>query len=153
MSEYKRLTTETPTGNYQYLHNATKIKDRQVYLRDFNGGGDLSIIDYCKKECQEKCKADFSENANPEEFGEYMDCDCPISLLYGMAVGHAELRARLATYEDSGLSPEDVSGALRRLKKAEAALRKMAELYPDLGLWGYSSAAYDAGKEGDREND
>ncbi|EHQ88258.1 hypothetical protein [Desulfosporosinus youngiae] len=104
--KFIRLVTENPQGNYQYLHNMTVIKDKEVFLRDFEGEGDLSLVDYCKRECMERCNTDI--DASVEEFGEHMDCGCPITLIYHMAVGHAELRNRLGQYESSGLSPEDL---------------------------------------------
>ncbi|WP_434510122.1 hypothetical protein [Desulfitobacterium sp. AusDCA] len=105
--EFTPLVTDNPQGNYQWLHNMTVVKDKEVYLRDFNGEGDLSLVDYCKRECKSKCDSDI--DAGAEEFGEYMDCDCIVSCFYGMAVGHAELREHLKQYEESGLSPVELN--------------------------------------------
>jgi hypothetical protein len=91
-----RIVTDEPSGNYQWLHNCTCIIDREVYLKDTEGN--INLVDYCKKECKKVCDVDI--DADAEEFGEYMDCDCIVSRLYHMAVGHAELRARLKYYED-----------------------------------------------------
>lgn len=102
----RRLTTETPESNYEWLHNMITIKNREVYLKDYSDDGDLSLIDYCRNECKRECDIDI--NADVEEFGEYMDCDCIVSLFYHMAVGHAELRSHLKAYEDTGLSPEEI---------------------------------------------
>jgi len=118
--EYKRLTTEDPKGNYQCLHNMTVIKDKEVYIRDYDNGFDLSIVDYCKKECKSKC--DINIDAKVDEFGEYMDCDCPITLLFHMAVGHSELRSRLSNYEDSGLSPEGVKELIKHKDNTQDAV-------------------------------
>lgn len=103
----KTLVTENPEGNYQYLHNMTAIKDKEVYLRDFNGEGDLNLMEFSNRQCKEKCGREPIE-APAEEFGDYMDCDCVVSMFYAMAIGHAELRHRLGQYESSGLSPEDL---------------------------------------------
>ncbi len=103
---FRRLTTEEPQGNVQWMHNMTGIKNREVYLRDYNGEGDLSLVDYCKKECNERCDIDIDVGA--EEFGEYMYCGCIVAQFYWIAVGHAELRAHLSEYEDSGLSYKEV---------------------------------------------
>ena len=109
MSKLKPLVTENPEGNYQNLHNMTGIDaNKEVYLRDFDGKGNLSLVEYCQKECQEKCE--FTSDTSAEEFGEEMDCACPIALLYHMAVGHAELRHRLGRYEATGLNPEEITG-------------------------------------------
>lgn len=101
-----RLTTDTPKGNYQMLHNCTVVKEHEVYLRDWNGEGDISLVNFCKAECKRKC--DTNIEAGAEEFGEYMDCDCFVAHFYHTAVGHAELRERLKAYEDSNLSPEQL---------------------------------------------
>ncbi|MCB8818674.1 hypothetical protein [Desulfosporosinus shakirovi] len=97
IKKLRPLVTDNPQGNYQWLHNMTVIKDKEVYLRYFEGEGDLSLVEYCKKECMEKCNSDI--DASVEEFAEHMDCGCPISLIYHMAVGHAELRERLKYFE------------------------------------------------------
>lgn len=106
MKKLRPLVTENPQGNYEWLHNMTVIKDKEVFLRDFEGEGDLSLVEYYRKECMEKCDIDI--DAPVEEFGVYMDCNCPVSMIYHMAVGHAELRNRLGQYESSGLSPAEV---------------------------------------------
>jgi hypothetical protein len=114
MSEYRKLVIENPEGNYQQLHNMTGVdSNKEVYLRDYNNEGNLSLVEYCKKECMERCEFEFDASTPADEFGEYMDCDCPISLLYHMAVGHAELRNRLGQYEDTGLSPTELAAALK----------------------------------------
>lgn len=104
--EYKRLTTDNPQGNVGNMLNMTKVIDNEVYLRDLNGEGDISLVNYCKGKCKEIYKVDI--DATVEEFGEFMDGDDLISLFYWVTVGHAELRERLKQYEDSGLSPEQV---------------------------------------------
>jgi hypothetical protein len=112
MSKLKPLVTENPEGDYQWLHNMTVIKDKEVFLRGFENldiKGDVSLVNFCRGQCKEKCDSDMPE-VGPEEFGEYMDCDCIVSIFYAMAVGHAELRHRLGQYEATGLSPEEITG-------------------------------------------
>ena len=104
--KYKRLTTENPEGNIEYMLNMTKCINKEVYLRDLTGEGDISLVDYCKKEYKRLHGTDI--DVGVDEFGEYMDDNNLLSLFYWMAVGYAELRLRLTTYEDSGLSPEQV---------------------------------------------
>lgn len=107
MKRLRPLVTENPEGNYQNLHNMTLIKDKQVYLRDYNGEGDLNLMEYCNRQCKEKCGREPID-APAEEFGEYMDCDCVVSHIYHMAIGHAELRHHLGQYESFGLSPDEL---------------------------------------------
>ena len=97
MEKPKNLVTDNPQGNYQWLHNMTLIKDHEVYLRELNDGADISIVDYCKRECKEKCG--IEQEGTAEDFAENMDCDCPVALVYHMAVGHAELREHLKYFE------------------------------------------------------
>ncbi len=101
----KPLVTDNPEGNYQNLHNMTGIDaKREVFLRDLGGEGDISLVDYCKRECKAKC--DIEQEGTAIDFAENMDCECPVALVYCMAVGHAGLRYRLSQYESIGLFPE-----------------------------------------------
>ena len=93
-----RLVTEAPQTNVQWLHNMTKIIDREVFLRGYDQGRDMSIVDYCKRECKAKC--DIDQEGDALDFAENMECDCPISLVYHMATGYAELREHLKYYEE-----------------------------------------------------
>lgn len=112
MNKYKRLTTENPKENMENMLNITKVINKEVYLRNWNGQGDLNLVDYCKEQFKNiygrSIEADLQEKITAEEFGEFMDGDDLLSLFYWMAVGYAELRERLKMYEDSGLSPEDI---------------------------------------------
>jgi hypothetical protein len=78
----------------------TIIIDHEVCLRNYpTDGNHAKLTDYCRDECREKCGIEIAAPA--DEFGEYMtDCDCPVALFYFMAVGHAEIRARLKYHED-----------------------------------------------------
>lgn len=102
----KRLTTEDPQGNYEWMHNLTTVKNREVYLREWNNECDVNLVDFCKAEYK---KIYGNEpNVSTEEFGELMDGDDLLSAFYWMAVGYAELRNRLKQYEDTGLSPQEI---------------------------------------------
>ena len=138
MKNLKPLVTENPEGNYQYLHNMTVIKDKEVYLRDFEGNGDLNLVKYCKKQCEEKCEFKFDDDPPAEEFGEYMDCSCIVAYFYHMAVGHAELRNRLGQYESA--EPEEETCQWQE---------------DDGGLWSCSKCdiAWQFMNDGPKEND
>lgn len=131
MSEYKRLTTDKPQGNYQWLHNMTIIKDQEVYLR--GSEEDINLVEFCKKECKEQCNTDIEADAT--EFGEYMDCDCVVAWFYHMAVGHAELRARLQAYENTGLSPEQIEELKYRYAKDTGTRQAMKTTLQNLFYW------------------
>jgi hypothetical protein len=118
----RNLVKENPQGNYEYIHNLTTVKDNEVYIRDYDDMGDLSLRDYCSEFCKRKCGRVI--DVSLEEFGEYMDCDCVVSMFYWMAVGHAELRLHLKAYENTGRDPEEIeelaneNKVLRSLNKA-----------------------------------
>lgn len=124
--KFKKLVKEDPQGNYETLHNMTTIKDREIYLRNFGTDGDISLVDYSNNECKRKCGRDIKATA--EEFGEYMDCDCIVSVFYSMAIGYAELRAYLKAYEDTGISPDEVKKLCFELKCALEAKKGYKEM-------------------------
>ena len=121
-----RLTTDTPHGNSERLLNLAYTKDREVWLR-VDGGRKLTDV------TAEYAKQYGCVEANPEDImdGACLDCDCPISLMYALAVQAAELRTRLSQYEDTGLTPEECekSGYIMT-----AALDIAANCSPDMML-------------------
>ena len=123
MKNLKPLVTENPEGNYRNLHNMTGIDaNKEVYLRDLGGEGDINLVDYCKHECKVKC--DIEQEGTAEDFAENMDCDCPVTLIYHMAVGHAELRNRLGkyeSYESEVCTWEEDDGGMWSCSKCEMA--------------------------------
>ena len=99
----KRLTTDSPKGYTEWLLNLAFVKDNEVMLRGLGEDNcDISLVDYSKISCLERCNIDKSE-VPTEEFAEHMDCDCLVAVMYFLAVGAAELRERLKEYEDTGL--------------------------------------------------
>lgn len=98
--KFMRLTADNPEGMWEELHNALIVKDREVYLRDWNGEGDMNLCKFCAEQCRKWCDIDLS-GVPAEEFGEFMDCDCAVAALYTIAVGYAENRLKLKEYEDA----------------------------------------------------
>ncbi|MGH4125127.1 MAG: hypothetical protein ACREV6_19600 [Clostridium sp.] len=97
----KRLTTNNPETMIENMMNMVFAKDKEVWLRNLGEEGqDISLVDYCKKECKAECDAQYSDDWNAETFGEVMDCDCSVSAFYMVCVGFAEVRQRLMKYED-----------------------------------------------------
>lgn len=39
--KFRKLVKEDIQGNYEYLYNMTVIKDREVYLNDYDDMGDI----------------------------------------------------------------------------------------------------------------
>lgn len=96
----KRLTHEPPQGMYEALHNTAYVKEHKVFLRECGvDGQDINLCAYCREQCRKTCGAKLPD-VPEEEFGEYMDCECPIALLYFIAVGAAEMREKLFNLED-----------------------------------------------------
>lgn len=104
----ERLTTDNPNNNTETMLNFAYAKDKQVYLRYGDGEEDINLCEYISR-----LAADKSCHPTPAEVlaGECMECDCELAILYWVAVQAAELRGRLAKYEDLGSVEE-----LARLK-------------------------------------
>jgi len=96
-----RLTTNNPETTMENILNMVFVKNNEVYLRDLGENSeDISLVDYCKKECKAICNSNYSNDYDSETFGELMDCDCTVSVFYVVCVGFAEVRRRLMKYED-----------------------------------------------------
>lgn len=125
----QRLTHEPPEGIYESMHNMAIVRDREVYLRGLGFfGEDIDLCAYCAEECKARCGTDLT-GVPSEEFGEYMDCECPISTLYFIAAGAAEMRLKLTMYEDACFDADGnetmTIDRLRELAKADAEGRVM----------------------------
>lgn len=111
----KRLTHEQPEGMYESLHNTAFVKGKEVYLRGMGENGkDISLCAYCAAQCKERCGTDLTD-ISTEEFGEFMDCECPVSTLYAIAIGAAEMREKLSRFEDAeenGAGLNDLAAAV-----------------------------------------
>lgn len=103
-----RLTTDTPNGTYkENLLNLAYAEDRKVWLRL---NPDEELCEYTARKCN--CQAGCEPGITPEEVLEdgLLDCeDCPIAIMYSLAIQAAELRTRLKQYEDTGLTPEEIA--------------------------------------------
>lgn len=114
----KRLTTDTPKDNIENALNLFYIKGQWTWVR---GGGpapdyaDVSLCDFVRM----LVKANIPDATLPENdddlsmmMAEWLmdepdSAEGIISLLYTAGWAFAELRHRLATYEDTGLEPEE----------------------------------------------
>ncbi len=106
-----RLTTDKPKGELETFLNMAYVKDGWVAIREM----EILFTDYLKQQCTAfgcDCRMD---DVDPEDLFEVMcECSfttphCPVFLLYVIAFQAAELRGRLSKYEDSNLTPEEVS--------------------------------------------
>lgn len=99
----KRLTCENPQTNTERLLNFAYAKNGRVYLRWADGQEDVDLCEYIANNA---CCTEIDAEAVMD--GACLECDNRASALYRTAVQAAELRARLAAYEDTGLMPAEV---------------------------------------------
>jgi hypothetical protein len=132
----KRFITDEPEGMFEGCLNMAFSKNKEVYLRGIGEGGeDVSLVNYCKKECKERCDRDL-DDVPVEVFAEYMDCECSIAILHSLAIGSAELRGRLKKYEDTGLELDRISRTLAAEERVKELEKHLRNLILDMGLWG-----------------
>lgn len=115
----KRLTTDNPKDNVENALNLFYIKDRETWVR---GGGpwpeyaDVSLFDFTRQTVKTHIPdADLPEDDDNLSMmmSEWLydgtdTAEGLIALLYTAAWSYAELRHRLAEYEDTGLEPKEI---------------------------------------------
>lgn len=91
----ERMTVDNPRNNRETLLNYAYAKDGRVYLSYADGECGVDLCEYIAKNacCQEVDAAAIMDGA-------CMECDNKTAILYTVAVQAAELRERLAYYED-----------------------------------------------------
>ena len=102
----KRLTTETPDGNFETMLNFVFSQDGWAHIRHDSEEGAVPLAQWSKAQCILHGCGEFSAETPQEIDEEISDClmmdfpDCPIALAYGFAVQACHLRDRLKMYED-----------------------------------------------------
>lgn len=102
----KRLTTDTPDGNFETMLNLVFGKDGWAHIRHDGEEGTVPLTQWAKAQCILHGCGEFSAETPGEIDEEISDClmmdfpDCPIALAYGFAVQACHLRDRLRMYED-----------------------------------------------------
>lgn len=102
----KRLTTDTPNGNFETILNFVYGKDGWAYIRHDGEREDMLLTNWAKRQCKFRgCKEAWTET--PEEIDQRL-CDCmmeapicPIALAYCFASQAVHLRSRLKMHEDA----------------------------------------------------
>ena len=112
----QRLTTDTPKGPLETILNYASAKDGNVYLSYGDGEKNVNLCEYISRMAR---KHGCFYSAQEILEGACTECDCEIAILYCVAAQAAEMRARLSDYEDTGLSPEEVTGLCDELKRAK----------------------------------
>ncbi len=101
----KRLTTDTPDGNFETMLNFVFSQDGWAYIRHDGETATVPITQWAKAQCILHGCGEFSAET-PQEIDEAIcDCmmdfpGCPIGLAYCFAAQAVHLRDRLKTYED-----------------------------------------------------
>lgn len=102
----KRLTTDTPDGNFETMLNLVFGRDGWAHIRTDGEEGAVPLTQWAKAQCILHGCGEFSAETPQEIDEEISDClmmdfpDCPIALAYGFAVQACHLRDRLKMYED-----------------------------------------------------
>lgn len=118
-----RLTTDMPIGIMENCLNLFYAKDGEAWVRDGAPGPlhkDVRLFDYTRNAIQATLDEDqtYIASFTDEELSETMvdwlsegnsSGEGLIGTLYTAAWAFAEIRERLKLYEDSGLTPEEVS--------------------------------------------
>lgn len=102
-----RLTTDTPHGNFETMMNFAYAKNGKVWLRGADDGKDAELCAYIAKRAFYLELCGITNKDDVIEACGAADCFCELGALFAAATQAAELRARLAAYEDTGLEPEE----------------------------------------------
>lgn len=102
----KRLTTDSPDGNFETMMNFVYGKDGWAYIRHDGEHSDVRLTDWAKRQCMLRdCDEVLAET--PEEIDQRL-CDCmmdspicPIAMAYCFASQAVHLRSRLKAHEDT----------------------------------------------------
>lgn len=105
----KRLTAESPKGNFETMLNYVYSKDGWACIRHDGEKGDVPLTQWAREQCLRGCEAFPSGEfpaQTPEEIDELLcSCvmdspGCPVALAYCFASQASHLRDRLKVYED-----------------------------------------------------
>ena len=114
----ERLTTDNPRNNTEVALNLVYAKDGQAWVR--NGGPcpgypDVMLYDYMRLIIADHGPMSIKTGLTDDELGDALSDalfdgietkEGLCAMLYTLAWAFAELRQRLAAYEDTGLTPE-----------------------------------------------
>lgn len=101
----KRLTTDTPDGNFETMLNFVFGRDGWAHIRHDGETGPVPLTQWAKSQCILNGCDEFPAETPQEIDEEITDCmmdfsDCPIALAYCFASQAVHLRTRLKMYED-----------------------------------------------------
>lgn len=119
-----RLTTDTPHGNLETMMNFAYAKNGEVWLRGADDGKDAELCAYIAKRAFYLELCGITNKDDVIEACGAADCFCELGALFAAATQAAELRARLAAYEDTGLEPEQCAKYAQAEKEGRYILLK-----------------------------
>lgn len=101
----KRLTTETPDGNFETTLNFVYGRYGWAYIRHDGENADVPLAEWARKQCLNRGCDEFPAESAEEIEQKICDCmmdcpDCPVALSYCFASQAVHLRDRLKRYED-----------------------------------------------------
>ena len=100
----KRLTTDTPDGNFETMLNFVFSKDGWAYIRYDGKNENVSLTKWVKAQCSMNGCHVLSGETPQEIDEEICDCmvdfPCAVALAYCFASQAVHLRGRLKMYED-----------------------------------------------------
>lgn len=119
-----RLTTDTPHGNFETMMNFAYAKNGEVWLRGADDGKDDELCAYIAKRAFYLELCGITNKDDVIEACGAADCFCELGALFAAATQAAELRARLAAYENTGLEPEQCAKYAQAEKEGRYILLK-----------------------------
>lgn len=104
----ERLTTDNPDSNVETRNNLAYVKNRWVTIR----GMEESFLSYMRLECGKK-GCDITGDSDELTDENICECafsspECPLFLLYMVAIQASESREKLKQYEDTELMPNEI---------------------------------------------
>lgn len=119
----ERLTTDNPKSNHETLMNYCTASDGWAVLKYAGGEENIKLHEYAAKCCQEHGCENMTADMVVEDG--LMDCyDCPVAIMYYCGAQAAENNAWLAAYEDTGITPEQIT----KMQNENAKLRELLKL-------------------------
>ncbi|GEM_PF-487298 len=145
----ERLTTDNPQNNTEVALNLVYVKDGQAWVR--NGGPapgypNVTLYDYMRLIVADHGPMSIKAGLTDDELGDALydalfdgieTKEGLCAMLYTLAWAFAELRQRLAAYEDTGLTPAQIKYILPKQSAEEAVerMRDEKERYDEWFAW------------------
>lgn len=136
----KRLTTDTPDGNFETMLNFVFGKDGWAHIRHDGEEVSVPLTQWAKAQCILHGCDEFPAETPTEIDAEICDCmldcpDCPIALAYCFASQAVHLRGRLKMYEDILFSEDGTERLTLDDLRDLVSSRKSEQFAPGDTVW------------------